>query len=111
MSSSTNDYCGKHDTLYYQTQPDNYNQRQQYPRDITTQQDHYITDYDKENVGKCGVAYIVIPSPDIKQLPTISLVDVPYYRKKNPIIYSCTSLKTETSKMHQLKSQPKLQSK
>ena len=47
MSSSTNDYCGKHDTLYYKTQPDNYNQRQQYPRDITTQQDHYITNSDK----------------------------------------------------------------
>ena len=35
----------------------------------------------------------------------------PYYGKKNPTVYSVTSLKTETIKMHQFKSQPKLQSK
>ena len=37
--------------------------------------------------------------------------NVPYYRKKNPTVYSGTSLKTETRNMHQLKSKKKLQSK
>ena len=60
---------------------------------------------------KCGVTHIVIPSPDMRQLPIIPLDNVHYFRKKNLTIYSCTSLKTETSKMNKLNSYPKLQSK
>ena len=48
MSSSTNDYCGQHDTSYYQPQPStNYNQRQQYFHNRKTQQTPYRIDYDK----------------------------------------------------------------
>ena len=80
MSSSTNDYCGQHDTSYYQPQPpDDYNQRQQYLHHITKQQASYITDYDKGKVDKCGCTNSGIPSPDINQLPIIPLINVPKY--------------------------------
>ena len=46
-SSSTNGYGGQHYTHYYQHQPANHNQRQQYHHDITTQQDPYKTGYYK----------------------------------------------------------------
>ena len=46
-SSSNNDYHGKHDLSYYQPQPDNYNQRQQYFHHRIIQQSTYRTDYDK----------------------------------------------------------------
>ena len=62
-------------------------------------------------MDKRDVTHGVIPSPDIKQLPIIPFVTVSYYRRNNPTVSSVTSLKTETSKMHQLNSQPKLQSK
>ena len=39
------------------------------------------------------------------------MVYEPYYRKKTPTVSSGTSLKTETSKMHQFKLQLKLPSK
>ena len=80
--------------MYYQPQPANYNQRQQYHHDRTTQQAPYITDYDKEDVEKCGVTHSGIPSPEIKQLPIIPLGGVPYYRKKTPTVSSGDSLKT-----------------
>ena len=89
----------------------NYNQRQQCRHHRKTQQAPYRTDYDKEKVDKRGVTYSGIPSPDIKQWPIIPLVNVPYYRNINPTVSSGTSLKTETRKIHQLNSQPNLQSK
>ena len=46
----------------------------------------------------------VVPSLDIKQLLIIPLGYDLYYRKKDTIISSGNSLKTETRKMHQLKS-------
>ena len=98
--------------LYYQPQPPAYyNQHRQYRHHITKQQYPYRTDYDKEKQDKHGLAYIVIPSPDIKQLPIITLVNVPNYSEKIPIVYSCTSLNTETRNMPQLNTQPKLQTK
>ena len=67
-SSSTNDYCGKNDTLYYQPQPsDIYNQRQQCHNHITTQQAPYRTSHNKEKVDKRVVTHSGIHSPDIKQ--------------------------------------------
>ena len=44
-SISTNDYRGQHDIFYYQPQTANYNQRQHYFCDRTTQQAPYITYY------------------------------------------------------------------
>ena len=60
-------------------------------------------------MNKRGVTQIGIPSSDIKQLPIVILGNVPNYSKKNPTIYSGTSLKTKTINIHQLKTQPKLQ--
>ena len=60
---------------------------------------------------KHGIAQIGIPSFYIEQLPIIPLVNVWYYRNKNATVSSGTSLKTETSKMHQLKPRSKLQLK
>ena len=41
----------------------------------------------------------------------IPLYNVPNYRKKNPTVYSGTSLNTEPIEIHQLKSHPNLKSK
>ena len=57
---------GQQYSSYYQPQPDTYNQRQRYHHDIITQQDPYITDYDRDNVVKHGNIHSGIPSPDIK---------------------------------------------
>ena len=62
-------------------------------------------------MDKRGVTHSGITSPEIKQLTIIPLVNVPYYRKKNPTVSSDSSLEKETRKMHQLKSHTKLQSK
>ena len=56
----------------------------------------------KKKVDKHGVIHSGIPSPEIKQLTIIPLGNVPNYRNKIPNVSSDTSLKTETSKMHQL---------
>ena len=63
-----------------------------------------------KKVDKRGVAQSGSPSYDIKQLPTISFINVHSFSKKNPTVYSGNYLKTETSKIPQLKTQPKLQS-
>ena len=97
--------------MYYQPQLANYNQCQRYPCDITTKQAPYRTDYDRGEVEKRGIIHSLIPSPDKNQLSIIPLYIKPYYSKITPTIYSGDSLKTETSKIHQLKSQPKLPSK
>ena len=44
-SSLTNDYLVQYDTSYYQNQPADYNQRQNYHHDRTTQQAPYRTGY------------------------------------------------------------------
>ena len=61
-------------------------------------------------MDKHGFTNSGIPSPDIKQCSIIPLGNVPNYSKKNTTVSSDTSLKTETSKIPQLKTQPKLQS-
>ena len=103
VSSSTNDYRGQHDTSCYQAQPASYNQRPHYLHYRTTQQAPYRTYYYREKVGKCGIIHSGIPSPYIKQLPNIPLVNILYYRREKPTVSSGTSLKIETSMMHQLK--------
>ena len=60
---------------------------------------------DKSVVTQSG-----IPSSEKIKLPIIPLVNALNYSKKIPTVYSGTSLKTETSKILQLKTQPKLQS-
>ena len=62
-------------------------------------------------MDKCGVTHSGIPSHEKKKISMIPLGNVPYYREKNPTVSSGTYLKTKTRNMHQLKSQPKLQSK
>ena len=62
-------------------------------------------------MDKHGFTNSGIPSPDIKQCSIIPLGNVPNYSKKNTTVSSDTSLKTETSKIPQLKTQQKLQSK
>ena len=52
-----------------------------------------------------------IPSPSIMQLPIIPFGNEHQYSNKTPTVYFGNYLKTETRKMHQLKSQPKLTSK
>ena len=112
LSSSTTDYRGQHDTSYYQPQtPDDYNQRQQYHSHRRKQQAPCRTGHDREKVYKRGVNHSGIPSPEIKQLPIIPIGNVPTYTKKNPTVSSGASLKTETRKMLQLTTQPKLQTK
>ena len=59
---------------------------------------------DKRGYNQSG-----IPSPDIKQSPIIPLGNVPNYSKKNPTYSYGNYLNTETSRMPQLKTQPKLQ--
>ena len=55
-SSSINDSRGKYDTFYYQ--PANYNQRQQYFHDRTSQQAPYKTYHDRENAILFIVEYL-----------------------------------------------------
>ena len=63
-----------------------------------------------KKVDKRGFTQSVIPSYDIKQLPIIPFGNVHNYSKKTPTVYSGYSLKTETRKIPQLNTQPKLQS-
>ena len=65
----------------------------------------------RKNWKNIGSIHSVIPSPDIKQLQIITLGKKHQYSKKNPHVSSSSSLNTETSKMHQFKSQPQLPSK
>ena len=59
---------------------------------------------------KNGVNQSGIPSSAVKQLPIIPLSNVQNFSKKNTTVYYGNSLKTETNKNTQLKTQPKLQS-
>ena len=61
-------------------------------------------------MGKIGVTQSGIHESDMEQLPIIPLGNVPIYTNKNPTVSSVSSLKTKTSKIYQLKTQPKLQS-
>ena len=109
-SISNNDYSEKHDTSYYQTlPPSDYNQHQNYLYRRTTPLATYRTDYDKEKLDKYGVNQSGIPLYDIKQLPIFPLSKVKNFIKKNPTFYYENNLKTETCKIPQLKTQPKLQ--
>ena len=60
----------------------------------------------RKNWKNIGSIHSVIPSPDIKKLPIITLGKKHQYSKKNPHVSSSSSLNTETSKMQQFKSQP-----
>ena len=55
---------------------------------------------------KHGVTQSGIPSPDIKRLPIVPLRNVQNFSKKNPTVSSGNYLEKETSKIHQLQSQP-----
>ena len=102
----------QHDTSYYQPQTIvNYNHLQQHHHHKTTQQATYRIYYGIVKVDKCGVTQSGIPSPDTKTLPIITLIYAPKYIIKYPTVSSHTSLKTETSKIPQLKTHTKLQSK
>ena len=57
--------------MYYQPQPDNYNQNKQYHHYRIAQKSTYRTDYDREKLKKRVIIHSGIPSPDIKKLPII----------------------------------------
>ena len=78
-------YCGTHDSWYYQVQNYTYNQRQHYCNDRRTQQDPSRYEYNREKVRKHGNIHSVIPSPDIK-ISMIPLVNGSYSIKKNQLI-------------------------
>ena len=109
-SSLTNDYCGQQDTSYYQPQPPaDYNQRQQYCNYRATQQAPHRTDHYKEKVNKRGVTQSRIPSSDIKNYQLSHQVMYGIIVRKNQSVHYGPSLKTETRKIPQIVTQPKLQ--
>ena len=62
-------------------------------------------------MDKHGFTLNRIPLPDIKHLQMIPLGNLQTYSEKNIIVSSGTSLKTETTNIPQVKTQPKLQTK
>ena len=61
-------------------------------------------------MDKRGVTQSGIPSSDIKQLPIIPMSNLQNYSTKKPTVSYGYSLRTETSKIPQLKTRPKLHS-
>ena len=56
--------CGQNDSSYHQTQPDTWNQLQQYLHGRRRQQDIFRKYYNREKVGKHGNIHSIILTPD-----------------------------------------------